>query len=305
LALTACTQGVDGAESFTFGPPETASGDPIDNQGTTGTTDPTQGSDGVSDSAVPTTGIGESGATTDDPGSTGMGESSDTAPGGCVPGEIQNCYGGPEGTADVGACSSGSQTCQDDGTWGACEGDVGPSDEDCNGIDDDCDGTVDNGNPDGGDACNTGLAGPCEPGVLTCVLGELVCEGNVSPAAAETGGKNIDDDCTGVVDDGCDCDPGNPAADCAAGQSCFPVETFGDPAVCAGPMGAGGQYATCTDNSDCAPGHVCVDTGGNVYCMQWCTSFTQCPNALDDCVELDPTVWDENQEWGVCYDGLG
>mgnify|MGYP003331251583 CR=1 FL=1 len=36
--------------------------------------------------------------------------------------------------------------------------------ERCNGLDDDCDGVVDNGNPGGNQACNTGQLGVCAAG---------------------------------------------------------------------------------------------------------------------------------------------
>jgi MYXO-CTERM domain-containing protein len=45
---------------------------------------------------------------------------------------------------DVGACTSGTQSCTG-GTWGACLGSVSPGAERCNAIDDDCDGEIDNG----------------------------------------------------------------------------------------------------------------------------------------------------------------
>ena len=49
--------------------------------------------------------------------------------------------------SSVGICQSGFQYCQDDGTWGECEGAIGPlAAEICgNGLDDDCDSMVDNG----------------------------------------------------------------------------------------------------------------------------------------------------------------
>jgi hypothetical protein len=63
----------------------------------------------------------------------------------CEPGVTEDCYNGPEGTADIGMCASGSHTCQTSGMgWTACEGEVGPLGEDCftTDIDEDCDGAM-------------------------------------------------------------------------------------------------------------------------------------------------------------------
>lgn len=62
---------------------------------------------------------------------------------GCLPGQTQSCYSGPQGTAGMGECQAGVETCQNDGTWGPCDGEVLPTTESCNGLDDDCNGTVD------------------------------------------------------------------------------------------------------------------------------------------------------------------
>ena len=65
----------------------------------------------------------------------------------CTPGATLPCYGGPAGTAGVGACHAGAQACLPDGSgYGACTGEVTPQAEVCgNGIDDNCDGVVDGG----------------------------------------------------------------------------------------------------------------------------------------------------------------
>ena len=54
----------------------------------------------------------------------------------------RSCYSGPSGTAGVGKCRAGTQTCAS-GAWGLCIGEVLPSPEIIgNGIDDNCDGIV-------------------------------------------------------------------------------------------------------------------------------------------------------------------
>ena len=59
----------------------------------------------------------------------------------CTPEQTQDCYGGPEQTRGVGACKAGTQTCQVDGEWGPCEGEVLPGTEDCSQPEDeDCNG---------------------------------------------------------------------------------------------------------------------------------------------------------------------
>lgn len=77
-------------------------------------------------------------ATTGDTSSTG---SSTGAIAECTPGATEACYSGPPGTQDVGLCVAGERTCDDDGTWGACAGEVLPAAEDCGSPgDEDCDG---------------------------------------------------------------------------------------------------------------------------------------------------------------------
>ncbi|MFO0680423.1 MAG: hypothetical protein U0234_00155 [Sandaracinus sp.] len=79
-------------------------------------------------------------------------------------------------------------------TVGGCTAEV------CNGVDDDCDGIVDDGDPGGGVACvpMTGMCG----GTLTCNAAAPECVPNIM-VDHETCGNGIDDDCNGLVDDGC------------------------------------------------------------------------------------------------------
>jgi RHS repeat-associated protein len=63
----------------------------------------------------------------------------------CTPGTMESCYSGPGGTQGVGICQAGERTCQADGTFGPCQGEVAPGVEVCNGQDDDCDGQIDGG----------------------------------------------------------------------------------------------------------------------------------------------------------------
>ena len=72
--------------------------------------------------------------------------------------------------------------------------------EECNGLDDDCDGQIDEGNPGGGGACDTGNVGVCQAGQWQCLNGALQCEQVVQPSAEVCNG--MDDDCDGEVDEG-------------------------------------------------------------------------------------------------------
>ncbi|WP_437992526.1 hypothetical protein [Sorangium sp. So ce145] len=60
----------------------------------------------------------------------------------CRPNITEACYSGPEGTADIGLCKSGTRTCDDSGsTWGACQNEKLPVQESCAINDDEnCDG---------------------------------------------------------------------------------------------------------------------------------------------------------------------
>ena len=122
-------------------------------------------------------------------------------PAGCIP---QTCAGyGQLCSAGVGACAvSGSLSCNAAG-MAVCDAFPNePSQETCNAVDDNCDGVVDDGNPDGGGACVTGLAGVCSAGTQNCLAGVIQCTPNVTPGSNAETCNTLDDDCDGQTDEG-------------------------------------------------------------------------------------------------------
>ncbi|MBA2662214.1 MAG: hypothetical protein H0U74_07950 [Bradymonadaceae bacterium] len=136
----------------------------------------------------------------------------------CRPGEVRLCssHGDPLGMNGAHIrCKAGRQICVGS-IWGACEGEVGPSEESCNGIDDNCDGVIDSGVRD-----HNG----------TCLLDEdyLAPSEDCGPSGEGTG---FDDDGNGIIDDGCSCavPPDSPTPELfRKGQACYsgPRHTLG------------------------------------------------------------------------------
>ncbi|MBI3799613.1 MAG: right-handed parallel beta-helix repeat-containing protein [Deltaproteobacteria bacterium] len=125
--------------------------------------------------------------------------------GACTPGATRGCYDGPAGTAGVGVCHAGTQTCSANHTFGPCLGEVVPSTEVCNNQDDDCDGQVDDGL--GQTTCGVGA---CQRTVNNCANGLSQTCTPGTPAPQEICGNNSDDDCNGIVDDPGVCNPAVP-----------------------------------------------------------------------------------------------
>jgi hypothetical protein len=134
----------------------------------------------------------------------------DADPGGlvpvCTPGDQQACYEGPAGTANVGRCVAGDQTCGGDGQWKPCGNQVTPIGEVCgNSIDDNCNGMADENVDADGDGFTTCGGDCCDSTSDGCATPTLVNAG-----AFEAAGNMVDDDCDGVVDNAvaANCDSG-------------------------------------------------------------------------------------------------
>ena len=80
------------------------------------------------------------------------------APPECTEGTIRTCYSGPEGTAGVGICQAGMQTCLE-GQWGTCKDEVLPAEETCDQLDNNCNGEIDENNVCGGGTSGGGGGG--------------------------------------------------------------------------------------------------------------------------------------------------
>ncbi len=180
------------------------------------------------------------------------------------------CYTGPAGTEGVGACSAGLRTCVD-GAWGACGGQVLPSEETCDGEDNDCDGTTDR-NPSTGawlaEACYSGAAGTegvglCSGGNRTCTAaGEWgACLGEVVPQPETCDSE--DNDCDGIVDGFTESCYSGPAGTegvgaCSAGARLCDDGSWG---ACTGEVLPEAPTCSATDDLDCdgSPDDNCLD----------------------------------------------
>ncbi len=190
----------------------------------------------------------------------------------CALNAARPCYSGPAGTQGVGACRAGVQRCVAGAggagtTWGACTGEVLPMADQCDGVDRNCDGNANTGCTCAAGTtrpCYTGPAGTqgvgiCRAGTQACTRVSATtttwgtaCTGQVLPAASEVCGNMRDDNCNGMVDEGCVTTPTCPTG--------FDLRT--DPNNC----GACGHRCAATEA--CVAG-VCVGNGQLRISMTW------------------------------------
>jgi hypothetical protein len=152
-------------------------------------------------------------------------------------------------TGVPGACATGTTTCASGALSCVPSITPGQNSESCNNTDDDCDGLVDEGNPQGGQACATGIPGLCGSGTTVCTAGALTCSASVAPNSISESCDGVDQDCDGVVDDGF-----NLGTSCSSGVGACQVFgvivcTAQGGATCSAQGGAQGGPEVC-DNLD-------------------------------------------------------
>ncbi len=206
--------------------------------------------------------------------------------------------GGACNTGLVGVCQAGTQQCSAGAL--SCVQNIAVSAETCDGLDNDCDTGVDEGNPGGGGACNTGMPGACGPGTSQCQGGALSCVQNVAASAEVC--DATDNDCDGTNNEG------NPGAGqgCVTGLAgvCGPGTTacVGTTLVCNQNVGASGEVCDGLDN-DCDTGTDEGNPGGGGACFTGQSG--PCSIGVNNCtggaVGCTQTVFPSAD---TCFDGV-
>ncbi len=148
-------------------------------------------------------------------------------------------------TGQLGVCAIGTKICLNGNLVCTRSFPSAPSAELCNGLDDDCDGQVDDGNPEGGGTCQTGMPGVCSQGAVVCAGAALICSPTTQPST-EICGNAVDEDCDGTPDNGC--------ADCGVVNGGFASFTFSNLGLTipdGSYDGTGSSMACTTLNVDC------------------------------------------------------
>jgi hypothetical protein len=211
------------------------------------------------------------------------------AAGSCSEGEQRACIPAANSSMRSGdGCNRGSQTCAG-GQFGDCVADPMPSPEQCNGVDDDCDGKTDEESdapcyPKDMLGCQLGAdnvltcMGACSAGKQLCTQGVLgACSGFKAPATEACGSSGAagDEDCDGLIDEGCTC---------TQAQTCY-----------SGPAGTQGVGTCVTGNQACNNGVLAACMGAVVPAAESCAN----ENADNDCDGVPDNIHDRGASCSV------
>ncbi len=162
-------------------------------------------------------------------------------------------YGNPAVTVD--ACVAPQNWVDNGDDCDDLNPDINPGEAElCDGVDNNCNLQADEGNPGGGQACNTGDPGVCSAGTTSCESEGLVCLQDQASTPEVCDG--LDNNCDGTPDNGDLCDDG---VSCTAD-------------IC-------NDFTGCTHSvlpDDCLIDGLCSSTGD--------------PNPVDLCQYCDPAV---------------
>jgi len=217
------------------------------------------------------------------------------------PGDGQ-VVGGASCGKNVGECKPGSWVCSHyaGGVQMECIGGIGESEEICDAKDNNCDGATDEPFPDKGKVCDGVDLDQCKNGTWECSANgtQLDCSTEVLTDITELCGDSKDNDCDGVIDNGCfpgdmDGDGYLPPQDCddtraefhpMAQEPCCDPALTGEAALEVCDRNCDDKVNPCSPNDKDLDGHLPEAMGGY------------------DCDDQDPTVYLGAPE--KCGDGI-